>query len=398
MHPERNEVKNIAILGSTGSIGTQALQVIGQNPKLFRAYVLTALSNADLLIEQAIAFLPEYVIIADEIKYPQVKAALAHLPVKVLAGYAAICELVTLPEVDTVLTALVGFAGLEPTIAAIKAGKTIALANKETLVVAGELITDLAKQHGVKILPVDSEHSAIFQCLAGEEGNAVEKLIITASGGPFRGKSSDFLATVTRAQALNHPNWVMGAKITIDSASLMNKGLEVIEAKWLFDVAIEQIEVVVHPQSIIHSMVQFEDGSIKAQMGLPDMRLPIQYALAYPERIKNNFKRFDFLNYPNLTFEKPDVATFRNLALAYEALNKAGNMPCIINAANEVAVAGFLKGEVGFLHMSDVIEACMQKITFMPKPQLADYLNTDKETRILAQNLIQQMPKAAVII
>lgn len=398
MHPERNEVKNIAILGSTGSIGTQALQVIGQNPKLFRAYVLTALSNADLLIEQANSFLPEYVIIADEAKYPQVKAALAHLPVKVLAGYSAICELVTLPEVDTVLTALVGFAGLEPTIAAIKAGKTIALANKETLVVAGELITDLAKQHGVKILPVDSEHSAIFQCLAGEEGNSVEKLIITASGGPFRGKSSDFLATVTRAQALNHPNWVMGAKITIDSASLMNKGLEVIEAKWLFDVAIEQIEVVVHPQSIIHSMVQFEDGSIKAQMGLPDMRLPIQYALAYPERIKNNFKRFDFLNYPNLTFEKPDVATFRNLALAYEALNKAGNMPCIINAANEVAVAGFLNGEVGFLHMSDVIEACMQKITFMPKPQLADYLNTDKETRILAQSLIQKMPKAAVII
>ena len=398
MHPERNEVKNIAILGSTGSIGTQALQVIGQNPKLFRAYVLTALSNADLLIEQANSFLPEYVIIADEAKYPQVKAALAHLPVKVLAGYSAICELVTLPEVDTVLTALVGFAGLEPTIAAIKAGKTIALANKETLVVAGELITDLAKQHGVKILPVDSEHSAIFHCLAGEEGNSVEKLIITASGGPFRGKSSDFLATVTRAQALNHPNWVMGAKITIDSASLMNKGLEVIEAKWLFDVAIEQIEVVVHPQSIIHSMVQFEDGSIKAQMGLPDMRLPIQYALAYPERIKNNFKRFDFLNYPNLTFEKPDVATFRNLALAYEALNKAGNMPCIINAANEVAVAGFLNGEVGFLHMSDVIEACMQKITFMPKPQLADYLNTDKETRILAQSLIQKMPKAAVII
>lgn len=398
MHPEINNIKNIAILGSTGSIGTQALEVIGQNPTLFRAYALTALSNADLLIEQAIAFLPEYVIIADEAKYTLVKAALAHVPVKVLAGYAAINEVVTQSGVDTVLTALVGFAGLEPTIAAIKAGKTIALANKETLVVAGELITGLAKQHGVKILPVDSEHSAIFQCLAGEENNPIEKLILTASGGPFRGKTSDFLAGVTRAQALNHPNWVMGAKITIDSASLMNKGLEVIEAKWLFDVDFEQIDVIVHPQSIIHSMVQFEDGSIKAQMGLPDMKLPIQYALGYPKRIKSNFKRFDFVNYPNLTFEKPDLETFRNLALAYEALNKGGNMPCIINAANEVAVAGFLHGEVGFLHMSDVIETCMQKINYLTKPQLADYLNTDKETRILAQNLIQQLPKAAITI
>jgi 1-deoxy-D-xylulose-5-phosphate reductoisomerase len=398
MHSDNSNIKNIAILGSTGSIGTQALEVIAQNPDRFRAYALTALSNATLLIEQAITFLPEYVIIADESKLAPVKAALAHLPVNVLGGYQAINDVVTITEVDTVLTALVGFAGLEPTIAAIKAGKTIALANKETLVVAGELITDLAKQHDVKILPVDSEHSAIFQCLAGEENNPIEKLILTASGGPFRGKSSAFLADVTRAQALNHPNWVMGAKITIDSASLMNKGLEVIEAKWLFDVDFEQIDVIVHPQSIIHSMVQFEDGSIKAQMGLPDMRLPIQYALGYPERIKNDFKRFDFVNYPNLTFEKPDLETFRNLALAYEALNKGGNMPCIINAANEVAVAGFLQGEVGFLHMSDVIETCMQKISYLTKPQLADYLNTDKETRILARNLIQQMPKAAITI
>ncbi|MBW4889942.1 1-deoxy-D-xylulose-5-phosphate reductoisomerase [Mucilaginibacter sp. HMF5004] len=398
MHPNDSSIKNIAILGSTGSIGTQALEVIAQNPGRFRAYALTALSNADLLIKQAIAFLPEYVIIADTHKYPYVKAALSHVPVKVLSGYDALTEVVTVAEIDTVLTALVGFAGLEPTIAAIKAGKTIALANKETLVVAGELITDLAKQHEVKILPVDSEHSAIFQCLAGEENNAIEKLILTASGGPFRGKSSEFLAGVTRAQALNHPNWVMGAKITIDSASLMNKGLEVIEAKWLFDVSFEQIDVIVHPQSIIHSMVQFEDGSIKAQMGLPDMRLPIQFALTYPERIKSDFKRFDFANYPNLSFEKPDMETFRNLALAYEALNKGGNMPCIINAANEVAVAGFLNGDVGFLHMSDVIETCMQKITYLTKPQLADYLNTDKETRILAQSLIQQMPKAAITI
>jgi len=398
MYQENNKVKNIAILGSTGSIGTQALQVINNNPELFRAYVLTAQSSAAQLIEQAMAFLPAYVIITDADKYPIVKTALAHLPIKVLSGHNAIAEVVTHPEIDTVLTALVGFAGLEPTIAAIKAGKTIALANKETMVVAGELVTDLAKQHQVAILPVDSEHSAIFQCLAGEENNAIEKLILTASGGPFRGKSLKFLADVTRSQALNHPNWVMGAKITIDSASLMNKGLEVIEAKWLFDVNFEQIDVVVHPQSIIHSMVQFEDGSIKAQMGLPDMRLPIQYALAYPQRIKNNFKRFDFMDHPNLSFEKPDMDTFRNLALAYEALNQGGNMPCIINAANEVAVAGFLEDRLGFLHMTTVIETCMQKMSFIKKPQLADYLNTDKETRILAQNIIKQMPLAAITI
>jgi len=398
MHPETKKIKNIAILGSTGSIGTQALQVIAKNKGLFRAYVLTAFTNAQQLIEQAIAFLPAYVIIGDESKYAEVKAALAHLPVTVMAGHNAIIEAVTHPEIDTVLTALVGFAGLEPTIAAITAGKNIALANKETLVVAGELVTVLAKQHKVNILPVDSEHSAIFQCLAGEENNPIEKLILTASGGPFRGKNLQFLADVTRAQALNHPNWVMGAKITIDSASLMNKGLEVIEARWLFDVPIDKIEVVVHPQSIIHSMVQFEDGSIKAQMGLPDMRLPIQYALAYPQRVKNNFKRFDFMEYPNLSFEKPDLATFRNLALAYEAINQGGNMPCIINAANEVAVAGFLADNLSFLAMSNVIETCMQKMAFVHKPQLHDYLNTDKETRILAQSLIKQMPRAAITI
>jgi 1-deoxy-D-xylulose-5-phosphate reductoisomerase len=394
---QQNYVKNIAILGSTGSIGTQALKVIGKNKNLFRAYVLTALSNSALLIEQAIAFLPAYVVIGDESKYPEVKTALSHLPIKVLCGSRVIKEIVTDPDIDTVLTAMVGFAGLEPTIAAIKAGKTIALANKETLVVAGELITALAKQHNVSILPVDSEHSAIFQCLVGEENNKIEKVILTASGGPFRGKSIDYLGNVTKADALKHPNWVMGAKITIDSASLMNKGLEVIEAKWLFDVEANQIEVVVHPQSIIHSMVQFEDGSIKAQMGLPDMCLPIQYALTYPERIKNDFKRFSFIDYPQLSFEKPDLETFRNLAIAYKALDMGGNMPCIINAANEVAVAAFLNGSVTFLEMSDLIETCMQKMSFITKPVLDDYLNTDKETRILAQSLIKKAPTAITI-
>ncbi|MDB5011727.1 MAG: 1-deoxy-D-xylulose-5-phosphate reductoisomerase [Mucilaginibacter sp.] len=384
-----NKIKNIAILGSTGSIGTQALEVIGENSALFKAYVITAQNNADLLIRQALKFNPAYAIICNENKYLQVKDALSATDVKVLSGINAIKETVTHPDIDIVLTAMVGFAGLEPTIAAIKSGKDIALANKETLVVAGELITDLAKQHNVKILPVDSEHSAIFQCLAGEESNTIEKIILTASGGPFRGKTIDFLAGVTKENALKHPNWVMGAKITIDSATLMNKGLEVIEAKWLFDLNVEQIDVIVHPQSIIHSMVQFADGSIKAQMGLPDMKLPIQYALAYPERLKNNFKRFDFAGYPNLTFEKPDLNTFRNLALAYEALNRGGNMPCIINAANEIAVAGFLNNTVSFLAMSDVVETCMQKITYIAQATQDDYLNTDKETRIFAQNLIK---------
>ena len=358
--------------------------------------MLTGNSNDYLLIQQAKEFLPEYVIICDESKYPEVKSALSHLPITVLAGYNAIKDTVTHPDIDIVLTAIVGFAGLEPTINAIKAGKDIALANKETLVVAGELITALAKENNVKILPVDSEHSAIFQCLAGEDNNQIEKIILTASGGPFRGKTIDFLSGVTREHALKHPNWVMGAKITIDSASLMNKGLEVIEAKWLFDLQAEQIEVIVHPQSVIHSMVQFEDGSIKAQMGLPDMKLPIQYALAYPNRVKNKFRRFDFVNYPNLTFEKPDLDTFRNLKLAFEALNRGGNMPCIINAANEVAVAAFLNNETGFLEMSDIIETCMEKITFIGQPSLHDYLTTDKETRIFAQNLIKQMPLKAL--
>jgi 1-deoxy-D-xylulose-5-phosphate reductoisomerase len=339
---------------------------------------------------------PAYVIICDTGKYQQVKEALAHLPIEVLAGHQAIIDTVTHPDIDAVLTAMVGFAGLEPTIAAIKAGKDIALANKETLVVAGEIVTTLAKQHGVNILPVDSEHSAIFQCLTGEENNPVEKLIITASGGPFRGRSVDFLTGVSREDALKHPNWVMGAKITIDSASLMNKGLEVIEAKWLFDVDADQIDVVVHPQSIIHSLVQFRDGSIKAQMGLPDMKLPIQYALTYPNRVQNDFKRFDFTAYPNLTFEKPDLETFRNLGLAYAALKQGGNMPCIINAANEIAVAGFLTNSIGFLAMSDLIEECMQQIAFVSQPTITDYLNTDKETRIFAQNFIQKLPLKAI--
>lgn len=391
-----NQIKNIAILGSTGSIGTQTLDVIRWNSNLFRAFLLTAHSNAELLISQAIEFVPEYVIICDQGKYQEVKNALAHLPIQVLAGHQAIIDSVTHPEIEVVLTAMVGFAGLEPTIAAIKAGKDIALANKETLVVAGDIVTALAKQHDIKILPVDSEHSAIFQCLVGEDNNAVEKLIITASGGPFRGRSLDFLANVTREDALKHPNWVMGAKITIDSASLMNKGLEVIEAKWLFDVDADQIEVVVHPQSIIHSLVQFRDGSIKAQLGLPDMKLPIQYALTYPERVQTDFKRFSFTDYSNLTFEKPDLETFRNLSLAYAALKQGGNMPCIINAANEIAVAGFLDRKIGFLTMNGIIEECMQKINFIAKPTLTDYLNTDKETRIFAQNYIQQLPSKAL--
>ena len=388
--------KNIAILGSTGSIGTQTLEVIGNNTGLFSAFMLTANSNADLLIAQAVQFNPAYAIICDSSKYLYVKDALKNTTVKVLAGIEAIIETVTHPDIHIVLTAMVGFAGLEPTIAAIQAGKDIALANKETLVVAGELITGLVKKHNVKLLPVDSEHSAIFQCLAGEEGNAVEKIILTASGGPFRGKSLDYLLNVTREDALKHPNWVMGAKITIDSASLMNKGLEVIEAKWLFDLRADQVDVIVHPQSIIHSMVQFEDGSVKAQMGLPDMKLPIQYALTYPARIKNNFKRFDFINYPQLTFEKPDIETFRNLALAFEAMRQGGNMPCIINAANEIAVAGFLSKSIDFLGMTKLIEHCMQQMAYLVSPTLDDYLNTDKETRIFAQNFIQKMPLKAL--
>jgi len=381
-------LKNIAILGSTGSIGTQALEVIRQNPDRFRAFVLTANSNAGLLIKQALEFNPEYVVIAEQSKLDEVKSALRNTEIKVLCGQDELCATLERPEIGLVLTAMVGFAGLIPTLAAIKAGKDIALANKETLVVAGDLVTSLAKEHGVKILPVDSEHSAIFQCLAGEEQNPIEKIYLTASGGPFRGKDRDFLANITRKEALKHPNWVMGEKITIDSASLMNKGLEVIEAKWLFDLDVSQIDVIVHPQSIVHSLVQFRDGSMKAQMGLPDMKLPIQYAMAYPERIENTFPRFNFTDFPNLSFEQADKTTFRNLALAFDALNVGGNMPCVINAANEVVVAEFLKDRIGFLKMSDIIEQCMSEITFISDPSLDDYLESDRITRILAQELV----------
>lgn len=381
-------LKNIAILGSTGSIGTQALEVIRHNPDRFRAYVLTANSNAELLIKQALEFNPEYVVIAEQSKLDEVKSALRNKNIKVLSGQEELCATLERPEISLVLTAMVGFAGLIPTLAAIRAGKDIALANKETLVVAGELVTSLAKQHGVKILPVDSEHSAIFQCLAGEEQNPIEKIYLTASGGPFRGKDREYLATIGRKEALKHPNWVMGAKITIDSASLMNKGLEVIEAKWLFDLDVSQIDVIVHPQSIVHSLVQFRDGSMKAQMGLPDMKLPIQYAMAYPERIENTFPRFNFTDFPNLSFEQADKTTFRNLAIAFDALNAGGNMPCVINAANEVVVAEFLNDRIGFLKMSDIIEQCMSEITFISDPSLDDYLESDRITRILAQELV----------
>jgi 1-deoxy-D-xylulose-5-phosphate reductoisomerase len=381
-------IKNIAILGSSGSIGTQALEVIRENPGRFKVSVLTAHHNANLLIQQALEFLPHTVVIVNASKYQEVKESLCKTSIRVLSGEEALVEVVQYPEIDIVLTALVGFSGLQPTIAAIKAKKDIALANKETLVVAGELVTRLATENGVNILPVDSEHSAIYQCLVGEGHNQVEKIYLTASGGPFRGRKIDFLATVRKKDALKHPNWVMGAKITIDSATLMNKGLEVIEAKWLFNLDVSQIDVIVHPQSIIHSIVQFNDGSMKAQMGLPDMKLPIQYALAYPERINNNFPRFDFLQYPQLSFEQPDKTTFRNLALAFMAIEKGGNMPCVINAANEVVVAEFLKERLGFLEMSDVIEKCMSDIGFLNDPTLQDYIETDKETRTLAEYLV----------
>lgn len=380
--------KQIAILGSTGSIGTQALEVISEHSNLFEVEVLTANNNSKLLIEQAIKFKPNTVVIANEEKYKEVDEALFKLGIKVFAGQQSLEEVVETENIDVVLTALVGYSGLKPTIRAIKAKKTIALANKETLVVAGDLITKLCLENGVKIYPVDSEHSAIFQCLVGETYNPIEKIYLTASGGPFRGRLRNDLLNITKAQALKHPNWEMGAKITIDSASLMNKGLEVIEAKWLFDLKAEQIDVVVHPQSIIHSAVQFEDGSIKAQLGVPDMKLPIQYALGFPERLKNTFKRFSFMDYPNLTFEKPDLETFRNLQLAYNAMDKGGNMPCILNAANEIAVAAFLKDKIGFLNMSDLIADCMEKITFVSNPTLEDYVATNKETRILANELL----------
>lgn len=385
---QEQQKKHIAILGSTGSIGTQALEVVAENEDFFEIEVLTAGNNASLLIEQAKTFKPNVVVIGAEDKYSEVFTALDPLGIKVYAGDNALASVVEMDSIDMVLTALVGYAGLLPTLNAIESGKNIALANKETLVVAGELVTNLAKEKGVNLYPVDSEHSAIFQCLAGEFHNPIEKIVLTASGGPFRSKDRDFLATVTKEQALKHPNWDMGAKITIDSATLMNKGLEVIEAKWLFGLTKEQIDVVVHPQSIIHSIVQFEDGSMKAQMGLPDMKLPIQYALGYPHRLPSNFPRFNFLNYPSLTFEEPNTKLFRNLALAYEAMERGGNIPCVLNAANEVVVGAFLEDKVSFLEMPDIVETCMSKISFIPSPDYGGLVQTDKETRILASELI----------
>jgi len=385
--------KHIAILGSTGSIGTQALDVIRNNKDRFEVEVLTAENNAVLLIEQAVEFKPNVVVIGNELLYDTVISALEPLHIKVYCGAKSLVSVVEMETIDIVLTALVGYAGLLPTIHAIKAGKHIALANKETLVVAGDIVTALARKHNVAILPVDSEHSAIFQCLPGEGMNPIEKIILTASGGPFRGKKRAELEQVTKKQALKHPNWSMGAKITIDSASLMNKGLEVIEAKWLFGLDADQIDVVVHPQSIIHSMVQFEDGSIKAQMGLPDMKLPIQYALAFPERLPSAYPRFDFLNYPSLTFEKPDIDTFQNLSLAYEALRKGGNMACILNAANEIAVEKFLKDELTFLEMPDLIAECMAKVPYIAIPTLDDYIQTDCDTREMARSITQMKIK-----
>lgn len=382
-----NEKKKIAILGSTGSIGTQALQVIEEHADLYEAYVLTANNRVELLIEQARRFMPEAVVIANEDRYEVLRDALADLPVKVYAGAEALCQIVQERPVDVVLTAMVGFAGLRPTISAIKAGKAIALANKETLVVAGELINRLANDYHADIIPVDSEHSAIFQCLAGEV-SPVEKIILTASGGPFRTFSHEQLASVTKAQALKHPNWSMGAKITIDSASMMNKGFEVIEAKWLFGVEPGQIQVVVHPQSIVHSAVQFADGAVKAQLGMPDMRVPIQYAFSYPLRLQSSFERLDLFRVGTLTFEEPDTRRFRNLALAYEALHEGGNMPCIVNAANEIVNRAFLEDRIGFLQMSDVIANTMRKTSFVKKPTYEDYLQTDAEARRIAEEYV----------
>ncbi len=379
--------KHIAILGSTGSIGIQALEVISAHPEYFEVEVLTAGSNADLLIEQSKLFKPNTVVIKDSSQYQKVMDALDPMDIKVYTD-GAVGDVVTMDSIDIVLTALVGYSGLLPTINAIKAGKNIALANKETLVVAGQLIMGLAEEKGVNIYPVDSEHSAIFQCLMGEWHNPIEKIVLTASGGPFRGQNREFLKFVTKSEALKHPNWDMGAKITIDSATLMNKGLEVIEATWLFGLRLDQIEVVVHPQSIIHSMVQFADGSIKAQMGLPDMKLPILFAMSYPNRIPTKFPRLDFANCAQLTFEKPDLKTFRNLALAFEASEKGGNMPCVLNAANEVAVSKFLHERIGFLEMSDVVETCLSKIPYIQTPCYQDYVETDKETRIKALEII----------
>ena len=379
--------RQLAILGSTGSIGTQALEVVSEHSDLFEVYALTANNQVDLLINQARKYMPEVVVIANERKYPELKEALEDLPIKVWAGADAIAQMVQSEPIDMVLTAMVGYSGLRPTISAIKAGKAIALANKETLVVAGELIKKLAAEHKVPILPVDSEHSAIFQCLTGAYDNPIEKILLTASGGPFRRKTLEELATVTKAQALRHPNWTMGAKITIDSASMMNKGFEMIEAKWLFDVTPDQVQVVVHPQSVIHSMVQFEDGAVIAQLGIPDMKLPIAYAFSFPTRMRSMAPRLDFNQYSTLTFEEPDMERFRNLAFAFEAARQGGNMSCILNAANEVVVAAFLQDRIGFLQMSDVIEQTMRKASFIVNPSYEDYVATDTEARRLAAEL-----------
>jgi len=381
--------KGIAILGATGSVGTQALDVIRAFSDKFEAVVLTCGSNGELLIKQALEFKPKSVVVTDPIQYKKVKEALASQETAVLYGEEGLIEAVQYAEIAIVLNAIVGSAGLKPTVTAIRSGKDIALANKETLVVAGELIMALVKEYGVHMLPVDSEHSAIFQCLVGEEQNPIEKIYVTASGGPFRGRNRDELLQVTKAQALKHPNWSMGAKITIDSASLMNKGLEVIEAKWLFDLAIDQVDVIVHPQSIVHSLVQFKDGSMKAQMGVPDMKLPIQYALTYPARFENNFERFNFMDYPTLHFEKADMETFRNLALAYATLRAGGNKSCILNAANEVVVGAFLDDKIGFLEMSDVIERTLDKVEFIANPTLEDYLETDRLARLITKEIIK---------
>lgn len=383
-------MRRLAILGSTGSIGTQALEVVAANPQLFEVEVLSAHSNNELLVQQARKFLPNAVVITDESKYAKVKEALADLPIKVFAGNAALKDVVQWESVDIVLGAIVGFAGLQSIIAAIDAGKRIALANKETLVVAGELVMQRASEKGVSIIPIDSEHSAIFQCLVGEDIRNVEKMILTASGGPFLGRKQNFLVNVKASHALQHPNWTMGAKITIDSATLMNKGLEVIEAKWLFGMKNEQIEVIIHPQSLIHSMVQFNDSSIKAQMGLPDMKLPIQYALAFPRRIDNDFKRLDFKDFSKLNFEQPDYKTFRNLAIAREALDKGGNAPCVMNAANEVVVHAFLQNKVGFLEMSEMIEKTMEKVDFIAHPTLDDYFLSDKDARTYCSEFVKK--------
>ncbi len=382
-------MRNLALLGSTGSIGTQVLEVVDSNPNLFNIEVLTANKSADLLIQQALKYKPNYVVIADEEYYDEVSEILGLKGIEVFTGELALQQVVKDEAVDVVVAAMVGYAGLQPVISAIKAKKPIALANKETLVVAGDLITRLAKEYKVPLLPIDSEHSAIFQSMAGERRENLEKILLTCSGGPFRNYTYEQLEFVTRKEALAHPNWDMGAKITIDSATLMNKGFEVIEAKWLFDLTADEIEVIVHPQSIIHSLVQFNDGSIKAQMGLPDMRLPIQYALSYPDRVKNNFKRFSFLDYPELTFSAPDTKKFRNLAIAYDAMQRGGNAACVINAANEVVVQRFLEDKIGFLEMPNVIEQTLEKIPFIKHPELEDYVNSDFEARKVAQTFVK---------